>query len=53
MTHMVATHFHHFKMLAAVLCRGKLCSKLLRKRASLAACAGALPIKKRVKRKIE
>lgn len=52
-THMVTTDLHHVKTLAAVLCSRKLCSRLLRKRAGLVACIGALLVKKRVKRKIE
>lgn len=53
MTHIIATDLRNFKLLAAVLCRGKLCRRLLRKRANVAACTGALPVKKRVKRKIK
>lgn len=54
LTHIVATNLHHFKVLSTVSwCRGKLCSSLPRKRSSLAACTGALLVKKRVKRKIK
>lgn len=54
MTHMGATNLHHFKVLSTVLwCRGKLCGRLLRERSSLAACTGALLVKKRVKKKIK